>query len=87
MTPEQVEYTRFILRMMFTESDQTWADVVRYGTSEPLDWGYNIPQNNYGYPDDYGYEGWDSDVEDDKPEDPDAWAEHHDPLHQPHFDW
>mgnify|MGYP001434549033 FL=1 len=71
MTPEQMDYVRYLLRQMFTESAQTWADVVRYGTSQPLD-------DQDGYPDDYGYEGWDeswdSDVEDDKPEEPDAWG-------------
>ena len=31
MTSEQMDYVRY-LRQMFTESAQTWADVVRYGT-------------------------------------------------------
>ena len=68
LTPEQMNHVRILLRRMFTESAQTWADVVRYGTSQPLD-------EPLGYPDDYGYEyEWDSDVEDDKPEEPDAWG-------------
>ena len=67
MEHQQMEYLRYLLRQMFTESGQTWADVVKYGTSQPLD-------NPGGYPDDYGYEGLDSDVEDDKPEEPDAWG-------------
>ena len=37
LTPEQMNHVRILLRRMFTESAQTWADVVRYGTSQPLD--------------------------------------------------
>ena len=65
LTPEQMEHLRYLLRQMFTESAQTWADIVRYGTSQPLE--------PLGYPDDYGYEGWDSDACEDEPDEPSTW--------------
>jgi hypothetical protein len=66
LTPEQMNHVRYLLQQMFTESGQTWADVVRYGTSQPLD-------EPLGYPDDYGYEVWDSDADEDEPDEPSKW--------------
>ena len=66
LTPEQMNHIRLLLQQMFTESAQTWADVVRYGTSHPLD-------NPCGYPDNYGYEDWGSDADEDEPDEPSTW--------------
>ena len=49
---------------MFNESEQTWADVVRYSISTS-----SIEQDTDNYTDDYVY---DSDIED-KPEEPNDW--------------
>ena len=49
---------------MFNESEQTWADVVRYSISTPT-----IEQDTDDYTDDYVY---DSDIED-IPEEPNDW--------------
>lgn len=66
LSPEQMNHVRHLLQQMFTESAQTWADVVRYGTSQALD-------EPAGYPDDYGYEGWESEVDEDEPDEPSTW--------------
>ena len=75
LTPEQMNHVRLLLQQMFTESDQTWADVVRYGTSQPLDEPQisQIVGRQFGYPDNYGYEDWDSDVDEDEPDEPSTW--------------
>tara|TARA_B100001287_G_scaffold13553_1_gene10213 strand:+ start:1102 stop:1308 length:207 start_codon:yes stop_codon:yes gene_type:complete len=49
---------------MFNESEQTWADVVRYGISTPTP-----EQDTDDYTDDYVY---DSDIED-IPDEPNDW--------------
>ncbi len=65
LSPEQMNHVRNLLQQLFTESAQTWVDVVRYGTSQPLD-------ESPGYPDDYEYGGWDSEA-DDEPDEPSTW--------------
>jgi len=35
MTQTQIDFIRYLLQQMFDESEQTWADVVRYGISTP----------------------------------------------------
>ena len=74
LTPEQMNHVRFLLRQMFTESAQTWADVVRYGTSQPFDEPQisQIVGRRCGYPD-YGYEDWGSDADEDEPDEPSTW--------------
>lgn len=75
LTSEQMNHARMLLQLMFTESGQTWADVVRYGTSQPLDEPQisQIVGRQFGYPDDYGYEGWISDADEDEPDEPSTW--------------
>ena len=63
LTQTQIDYARYLLQQMFNESEQTWADVVRYSTSTPT-----LEQDTDDYTDDYVY---DSDIEDDMPDDPD----------------
>ena len=63
MTQTQIDFLRYLLQQMFDESEQTWADVVRYGISTPT------PQDRDDYTDDYVY---DSDIED-MPDEPNDW--------------
>lgn len=60
MTQTQIDFLRYLLQQMFDESQQTWADVVRYGISTPE------PEQDT---DDYVY---DSDIED-IPDEPNDW--------------
>ena len=60
LTQTQIDYARYLLQQMFNESEQTWADVVRYGLSI-----LTPEQDTDDYTDDYVY---DSDIEDDKQE-------------------
>tara|TARA_B100001115_G_C15792938_1_gene391192 strand:- start:365 stop:604 length:240 start_codon:yes stop_codon:yes gene_type:complete len=65
LTQTQIDYARYLLQQMFNESQQTWADVVRYGISTP-----EPEQDTDDYTDDYVY---DSDIEDDMPDEPNDW--------------
>ena len=76
MTPEQMTHFAYLLREMFTESAQTWADVVRTGTSRTRiyrqwasGWYSDVEEDEHGEWD----TGWDSDVEEDKPNEPSTW--------------
>lgn len=64
LTQTQIDYARYLLQQMFDESQQTWADVVRYGISTP-----EPEQDTDDYTDDYVY---DSDIED-IPDEPNDW--------------
>ena len=59
MTQTQINFLRYLLQQMFDDSEQTWADVVRYGISTPT------PQDTHDYV-------YDSDIED-IPDEPNHW--------------
>lgn len=60
MTQTQIDFLRYLLQQMFDDSEQTWADVVRYGINTPTP-----EQDTYDYV-------YDSDIED-IPDEPNHW--------------